>query len=194
MKARRLWWIIRSIFIRGGVKRADYARKNNIYAHVGQNVNFQPRFIPIYSELISFGNNIVVARNVDFCTHDLHHLVINRLPENQREAFKFNEKIGCIEVCDNVFIGSNSVILYGTKIGPNVIIGSGSVVTKDCEPNSVYAGTPARKIGTLDGYIRKRKQGEMDGTISTTTHNQSLTKDEILAAWAQFKSNHGQEQ
>lgn len=46
---------------------------------------------------------------------------------------------------DNVFIGSNTVIMYDTRIGPNVIIASGSVVVKDCEPNSVYAGVPAKK-------------------------------------------------
>ena len=70
-------------------------------------------------------------RNVDFCTHDIIHRVLNRLPEND---YKLKEHIGCIEIMDNVFIGANSVILYGTKIGPNVIVASGSVVTKDCMP------------------------------------------------------------
>lgn len=46
---------------------------------------------------------------------------------------------------ENCFIGSNTVILYGVKIGPNVIVASGSLINKDCEPNSVYAGVPARK-------------------------------------------------
>lgn len=42
-------------------------------------------------------------------------------------------------------IGANSTILPGITIGENVTIGAGSVVTKDCEPNEVYYGNPARK-------------------------------------------------
>ncbi len=98
---------------------------------MGDHVSIQFRVVPLYSELIRFHNNIAVARNVDFCTHDIIHRVLNRLPEND---YKLKEHIGCIEIMDNVFIGANSVILYGTKIGPNVIVASGSVVTKDCMP------------------------------------------------------------
>ena len=87
-------------------------------------------------------------------------------------------------------IGSNSVILYGTRIGPNVIIASGSVVTKDCDPNSVYAGVPARKIGTFDEYVQKRMRQEKNGEISTTANNQALTKEEIDQAWRLFRGTH----
>ena len=91
---------------------------------------------------------------------------------------------------DNVFIGSHSVILYGTRIGPNVIIGSGSVVTKDCEPNSVYAGVPARRIGSFDEYMEKRRRQEKCGELSITTHNQALTKEEADNAWETFRRRH----
>lgn len=98
-----------------------------------------------------------MARNVDFCTHDIIHKVLNRLPENNLDNFKFKEHIGCIEIMDNMFVGYNSVILYGSKTGPNVIIASGSVIVKDCKPDSVYAGVPARRIGSFKEYIAKRK-------------------------------------
>lgn len=205
MKLKRLWWSIRTALTRGGKRRADYARKNNIYAHVGKNVSIQSRVIPLYSELISFHDNIAVARNVDFCTHDVMHVIFNRmkpqmadvdsLAENagagsNTSGYHFSERIGCIEVMDNVFIGSNSVILYNTRIGPNVVIASGSVVTKDCEPNSVYAGVPARKIGTLDDFIVKRIEKEKVGEIATTAHNQALQPDEIEKAWKAFHNFH----
>lgn len=186
MKARRLWWTLISSLQRGGVKRANYAKKKHIYAEIGENVSIQSRVIPVYSELIKFYNNIAVARNVDFCTHDIIHRVLN----NMSDDFKYREHIGCIEIMDNVFIGSNSVILYGTKIGSNVIIASGSVVTHDCEPDSVYAGCPARKIGNFNDFVKKRQAGELNGSISTTIHNQALTEEEICKAWRMFDELH----
>lgn len=47
---------------------------------------------------------------------------------------------------DDVWIGGNSVIIQGLKIGTHSIIASGSVVTKDVPPFSVVAGNPARVI------------------------------------------------
>jgi acetyltransferase-like isoleucine patch superfamily enzyme len=47
---------------------------------------------------------------------------------------------------DDVWIGGNSVIIQGIKIGSHVIVASGSVVTKDIPSYSVVAGNPARII------------------------------------------------
>ena len=43
------------------------------------------------------------------------------------------------------------------KIGNNVIIGAGSIVTKDIPDNSVATGVPCRVIGTIDDYYQKNK-------------------------------------
>lgn len=63
---------------------------------------------------------------------------------------------GVVEIGDNVFIGMNTIIERNVKIGANVVIGAGSVVTKDCDSNSVYAGIPAKKIMSIDEYFNKR--------------------------------------
>ena len=52
--------------------------------------------------------------------------------------------------------GAGSSILYDVRIGPNVIIGAGSMVTKDIPANSVAAGVPARVIGTFEDFVSKR--------------------------------------
>ena len=51
-----------------------------------------------------------------------------------------------------MFIGANSTILYNVKIGNNVIIGAGSIVTKDIPDGVVAAGVPCKPIGTFDDF------------------------------------------
>ena len=133
-------------------KRTKYIVKHKIFNSVGDNFFFQPRIIPSDPELIKFHNNVSVASDVTFITHDIAHNVLNNLGEGY---FPYN--YGCIEVLDNVFIGANSTILPNIKIGPNAIIAAGSVVTKDVPENSIVAGVPAKVIGTFNDYVEKRK-------------------------------------
>ena len=187
MTLKRLYHSFRMSMCRGSRRRAEYAKKHHIFAGIGENVSIMGRVIPLYSELIRFHNNIAVASNVTFCTHDEIRLVLNRIPgENNR----FSEHIGCIEIMDNVFIGTNSTILYGVRIGPNALVASGSVVTKDVEPNSVVAGVPARRIGSLEDYKQKLMKHCSDGTMAFTSHNQHLTDEEITNAWRVFNIQH----
>lgn len=59
-----------------------------------------------------------------------------------------NVTIHGAKICSNVLIGMGSVILDNAVIGENSIIAAGAVVTKGTivEPNSLYAGVPAKKI------------------------------------------------
>ena len=50
------------------------------------------------------------------------------------------------EIGDDVWVGYGSTILSGVKIGTGSIIAACSLVTKDVEPYSIYAGAPAKKI------------------------------------------------
>ena len=152
MDRRRLLQTINLFLKRGSGDRGRYLRDKHIFAYVGENVKFQPRLIPLYPELIKLHNNIMVAAGVRFVTHDASYTVLNRLGLGH-----FPERVGCIEVMDNVFIGYNVTILPNVRIGENCIIGASSTVTKDLEPNGVYAGTPAKKIGSFDEFVQKCK-------------------------------------
>lgn len=49
----------------------------------------------------------------------------------------------------NVWIGANSCLLAGSRVGDNSIVGAGSVVTGEIPANEIWAGVPARKIKDL---------------------------------------------
>ena len=109
------------------VKRAEYLKKHDIFYHMGENCMTMFRKVPLYPKLISFGDNVWIASNVSFITHDVIHRMLNNCFRDEN----FYENIGCIEIKDNVFIGSNTTILPDVTIGPDVIIGAGSLVTKN---------------------------------------------------------------
>ena len=118
------------------------------------NCTIQKRKVPLYANLIRLGNNVHIASNVSFQTHDVSHLVLNNLDDVKKKG-GVQEKIGCIEIGDNVFVGSGVHILHDIKIGSNVIIGTCSVVTRDIPDNSVAAGVPARVIGSFDDFVKR---------------------------------------
>ena len=175
-----LWKRARIALMRSALTRTDYIVKHHLFAQVGENFFFQPRIIPINAEYIKFHNNVAVASNVTFCCHDVMQKVFNNLdPDRQCK-----KKYGCIEVMDNVFIGSNSTILYDVRIGPNAVVAAGSVVTKDVPPNSVVAGVPARIIGKFDDLYQKRL------TESDSIESEEYTPEEC---WKRFDAMHGED-
>lgn len=139
-------------------KRVSIMRKFKVFGMLGDNVHIQDRKIPLYSELIFIHNNVKIASNVTFVTHDIVHKMLN----DKYCRNEFVERIGCIEVMDNVFIGSGTIILPNVRINSNVIIGAGSVVTGDVPPNTVYAGVPARCICNFDSYLEKAKRYSLE--------------------------------
>ena len=64
--------------------------------------------------------------------------------------FLESKKERSIEIGSNTWIGANSVIMPGVHIGKHVVIGAGSIVTKDIPSNSVAVGNPCRVIRKLD--------------------------------------------
>jgi acetyltransferase-like isoleucine patch superfamily enzyme len=136
-----------------GSKRIEFLKKHHLYGSIGENCSIQKRKLPLYSNLIFLHNNVHIASSVGFVTHDIIHKMLNI-----KFMDEYVERVGCIEVMDNVFIGSGTRILYNTRIGSNVIIGSDSLVNKDIPDNSVFAGVPARYICSFDEYVEKAGQ------------------------------------
>lgn len=150
-RKKRMFATAMMLLIPNAGKRVEYMKRHQLYGHIGENVHIQSRILPLHSELIYINNNVKIASNVTFITHDIIHKMINEIyPEKA-----IIEKIGCIEIKDNVFIGAGTQIMYDTRIGSNVIIGAGSIVNRDVPDNSVYAGVPARYICSFEEYVNK---------------------------------------
>ncbi len=94
------------------------------------------------------------------------------------------ETVGCIEIMDNVFIGTNTTIVGGVRIGPNAIVAAGAVVTRDVSENSVVGGVPAKYICSFDEWREKRK--DMYPAEFAPKH-QEVSDELVEYMWKQFE-------
>jgi acetyltransferase-like isoleucine patch superfamily enzyme len=96
---------------------------------------------------ISLGRYVKLGGNVRVFDHDYHAL------DYQSRRNGATDKANCrtkpVTIGDDVFVGTNSIILKGVTIGDRSIIGAGSVVTSDVPPDEVWAGNPARNVKGL---------------------------------------------
>ncbi|AEF25343.1 CatB-related O-acetyltransferase [Streptococcus parauberis] len=113
------------------------------------------------SKLLSIGSFCSIASNVHFlCGGDHYQDRILNYPI-EKKLFDQEEALskGEIIVGDDVWVGTNALILSGVKIGKGAIVAAGSVVTKDVPPYSIVGGVPAKiiKYRFSDRYIEKLK-------------------------------------
>ena len=91
---------------------------------------------------IEFGDNVLIAPNCGFYTAG-HPLDVEK-------RSKWIEYAYPIYVGNNVWFGANTIVLPNVKIGDNVVIGAGSVVTKDIPSNTLAYGSPCRVIREIN--------------------------------------------
>ena len=82
-------------------------------------------------------------------------------PATRNSGYEYGREV---TVGDNVWIGGSVTIVPGVHIGNNVVIGAGSVATKDIPDNVVAAGNPARVIKQITEDDRRYyyKKNEID--------------------------------
>lgn len=96
---------------------------------------------------IKIGNYTRVGANCKIVDNDFHPVELEYRHKALNEEYARRAQI---EIGDDCFIGMNSIILKGTKLGNNVIVGAGSVVHGSFPDNCIIAGNPARIIKKLD--------------------------------------------
>ncbi|MGI2799436.1 acyltransferase [Photobacterium damselae] len=103
--------------------------------------------------LITIGDDFYCSSNISFITHDGSVNVFRNIYPEYKNAGIFSP----ISLGKNVFLGYGVTVLAGSIIGNNTIVGANSTVKGILESNSVYAGTPARYICSIDEYLNKTK-------------------------------------
>lgn len=96
----------------------------------------------ICNQQIEIGNNTDLASGVLIRDSDGHRLLENNRPSNAIS----NNVMAPIKIGNNVWIGSNVIILKGVTIGDNAVVAAGAVVTKDIPSGCLAAGVPAKII------------------------------------------------
>ena len=130
-----LYHKLRFTLIIDGCKRAEYLKKHHLFKEIGENCMFQSRNFPMDPQMIKIHDNVTIAANVTFCTHDaIRHMLYFK------DRGKYVPHMGCIEIEKNVFIGIGSIIMPNVHIGENVIVAAGSLVLKDIPAGTIVGG------------------------------------------------------
>lgn len=139
--------------------------KANEYSYVGSNCLIYPG--------VSIGRYTMLAQNVQIIGAD-HNYKIPGTPT----TFSGRLELKPTQIGRDVWIGANSIIFTGVSIGDGVIIGAGSIVTKNVEPYSIYAGVPAKFVKqrfSSDMDILKHNR-MLDGKVLKSRRNKPLKK------------------
>lgn len=133
------------------VEYALYLKTKKIIYSMGEYCTVMPDAIITNPKYLRMGNNVRLSS----CTIHGHDGSINML----KRAYNCQlDRVGKVDLKDNVYIGYGAIVLPNVCIGPNAIVGAGAVVAKDVPPNSVVVGAPAKVIGTLDASVEKLKK------------------------------------
>lgn len=149
-----------------GAKRE--AMLKEMFAEIGENCYIEPPFYANWGgRHCHFGKNIYANFHLT-CVDDTHiyvgdytmfgpHVVIAAaghpiLPELREKAYQYNAPV---HIGKNCWFGAGAILLPGITIGDNVVVGAGSVVTKDLPPNVVAVGNPCKVLREINEHDKE---------------------------------------
>ncbi|WP_296261622.1 acyltransferase [uncultured Phocaeicola sp.] len=102
-------------------------------------------------KLIKIGDATTISKNVLLLTHD-YSIKKGLYVLGKKTNARF---LKSIEIGNNCLIGARCCILPGTKIGNNVIIGTGAVVKGHIPDNCIVIGNPAKIVANIETWTNK---------------------------------------
>jgi acetyltransferase-like isoleucine patch superfamily enzyme len=109
---------------------------------LGDRVRINAGGVIVATRSVTIGDDTLVGEYVSIRDAD-HGTAIGASPIRSQPLVEAEIRIG-----RDVWIGRGCCILKGVCIGDGAVVGANSVVTSDVPPNSVYAGAPAKQIGS----------------------------------------------
>lgn len=124
------------------------------YCDYGKNIEVGKNFFANYNctildvAKVKIGDNCQMAPNVAIYTagHPIH-------PATRNSLYEYGKPV---TIGDNVWIGGNTVLCPGVHVGSNVVIGAGSIVTKDLPDWCIAAGNPCRVIRKITDADKRK--------------------------------------
>lgn len=115
----------------------------NIY--IGNNFTGNYNITMLDIREVYIGDNVMIGPNTLITT--VNHPMT---PMGRRKHLGIAKPV---HIGNDVWIGGNVTILPGVKIGNNVVIAAGAVVTKDIPDNCLFGGVPAKFIKELESDV-----------------------------------------
>lgn len=143
----------------------EYARRLGV--KIGKHCYISTRRFPAEAYLITIGDYVRIAPNTMFFTHGGLWSVRKKYNDQTLDYF------GKITIGDYTYIGEGCMIMPGVKIGANVIVGAGSVVTKSIPDGCMVAGNPIRIIGNTESFYYRIKK--MDVKTAGLSYDEKRT-------------------
>ncbi len=144
----RLLGLYRRICKPAGSEWAEIVKRHFGLQAIGEGCVIQMNVAITDPAYVRLGSNV----HLTGCTLFGHDGAVSML----KQAYGLTlDKVGKIDIRDNVFIGHQAIVMPGVTIGPDAIVAAGAVVTRDVPPGSVVGGVPARAIGTVPELLRR---------------------------------------
>ncbi len=108
------------------------------HCHFGKNVYANFNLTMVDDTHIFVGDHTMIGPNVTIATAG--HPI---LPELRQKGYQYNAPV---HIGKNCWLGAGVIVLPGITIGDNVVIGAGSVVTKNLPSNVIAVGNPCKVL------------------------------------------------
>lgn len=127
---------------------------HKIFPHFGENCRIETPFSGVRTANVRFGRNVIIMPGClmmsagGITIDDDAMIAANVQLISNNHDLENRHVITCkpVHIYRKVWVGAGATILPGVTVSENAVVGAGSVVTHDVEPNTIVAGNPAKLI------------------------------------------------